>query len=101
MNGQTRGIDRLGWLTGVTVLLLGLVNLVLLLQIGYHLLWHGQVRRKITDVPATAVQELRAAQAAELEQPLRWVDRDRGIAGLPLAEARAWVLRREHGEARP
>ncbi len=101
MNGQTRGIDRLGWFTGTVALLLGLVNLVLLLQIGYHVAWRGQVQRKVTDVPAAAVRDLRAEQEALLQQPLRWVDRAQGIAGLSLEEARAWVIWREGGEVRP
>ena len=101
MNGQTRGIDRLGWFTGTVALLLGLVNLVLLLQIGYHVAWRGQVQRKVTDVPAAAVRDLRAEQEALLQQPLHWVDRAQGIAGLSLEAAREWVIRREGGEVRP
>ena len=76
---------------------LGLVILIQVLEIGYHLMQRHQFEQKVMAVAPTELHDLQAAQEALLEQGVRWTDPQNGRIGMPIEEAMKVVVS-EHGE---
>lgn len=72
------------------------VVIILLLEIGFYAMRDAEVARK--SVTSEEAAMLEAAQAAKLQEPVRWVDAEAGRVGMPIEKAMAAVVRRANAD---
>lgn len=89
---QKEGPALLDAVTGVAALVLIAAILVIGLQILFFVMQDREVEAK-TAAP-TEFTELEAAQKAELSSGTRWVDQEKGVAGLSVDDAMQAVIRK-------
>ncbi len=66
------------------------------IQAYYHFLEQGQITEKIIEV-SMPDRELHAANQRELLEGYRWIDREKGVVGLPIGRAMELVLEDARG----
>ena len=94
---QKEGLALQEIFTATAAFILITVLVVLLLQIGFHVMRNNELERKTVLSPEFT--NLEAEQKARLDEPLRWVDKDAGTVGLPIEKAMAAVVRNNSGAA--
>lgn len=72
---------------GVVTTVLLLIAMTLFLQGGFQALQNRDYAAKIYGPVVTVADVHRAEQQAILNEGARWIDQDRGIVGLPIADA--------------
>lgn len=82
------------WMVGFISLLLLIVT-ILFLQVVYYGVLKDEVTAKRPS--SYAVDADRDAQTAQIEQGVRWVDKERGIVGMPIEMAMDQVVASRQG----
>lgn len=93
---QKEGLALMQIFTATAAFILLTVLSIILLQIVFHVMQNAEMERK-TVIPA-GFSILRDEQLARLEEPVRWVDEDKGKVGMPIDKAVEAVIRANGGE---